>query len=55
MPRSYFFDAMPGMIASKVALVTFAFRPMTFASALARSASIPTTVLPSLSTDSIGG
>src|SRR3954451_1869591 len=43
------------MIASNVALVTLAFSPISLASALARSASIPSIVLPSPPMDSIGG
>ena len=41
---SYLPEARPGMIVSNVALTTLAFSPMTAASALLRSASMPTTV-----------
>ncbi len=46
MPTSNLPDVRPGMIVSKVALTTFAFRPRSGNSACARSASIPTTVCP---------
>ena len=55
IPRSYFLAARPGMIPSNVALTTLAFRPMTPVSALARSASMPSTVLPSEPMNSFGG
>src|SRR3954451_3816192 len=56
MPRSYLSAARPGMMASKVAFCTFALRPMTEASAAARSASVPTTFLPPPgSMNSLGG
>ncbi len=51
---SYLPAASPGMIVSNVALTSFAFRPMTLASALPRSASIPTTVWPSGPMNSFG-
>ena len=46
MPRSYFLAARPGMMLSNVWFLTSALRPMTPASAFARSASMPSTVLP---------
>ena len=51
---SYLPAARPGMIVSNVALTTFAFRPITAASALLRSASIPITVWPSEAMNSFG-
>jgi len=46
---------MPGMIVSKVALVSFALRPRVCMMALDRSASMPTMVEPSGAMNSLGG
>jgi carbamoyl-phosphate synthase large subunit len=54
MPRSYLPDERPGMMVAKVAFTTFAFRPSAWTTALARSASMPTTVLPSEPMNSFG-
>src|SRR5581483_11632999 len=54
MPRSYLCAARPGMMLSKVAFTTLAFRPITPASACARSASMPSTVWPSEPMNSLG-
>ena len=51
---SYLPAAMPGMIVSNVALTMFALSPMTAASAVPRSASIPITVCPSGAMNSFG-
>ena len=48
------FAWMPGMIESKVAFTIFAFSPIADATAFARSASMPTTVLPSQAMNSFG-
>ena len=54
MPRSYLPPARAGMMLSNDALTTFARRPITAASAVARSASVPSTVLPSEPMNSFG-
>src|SRR5215472_4699921 len=54
MPRSYLPEAMPGMIVSKVALTMLTRSPITWPSAWARSASMPTTVWPSGPMNSFG-
>ena len=46
---------MPGIRVLNVALTSFALRPMVWAIAVARSASIPTMVVPSEARNSFGG